>query len=174
MFSMRHLFRMSLICAAFALVEAAAPPTSPAVAAFHKLSALVGNWEGKDDSGAEVKSHFQLIAGRTAVMETLTMSGTDQMVTFYSLDGNSIFLVHYCPTNNQPRMRATPEAGDLSKLVFSFESVANLPNPDAGHEHKLVLEFTGKDHIVEHWTWRQKGKDTLMTYRLSRVLSPAD
>jgi len=169
MFSMRHLFRMSLICAAFALVEAAAPPTSPAVAAFHKLSALVGNWEGKDDSGAEVKSHFQLIAGRTAVMETLTMPGMDQMVTFYSLDGDSILLVHYCPTNNQPRMRATPVTSGLSKLVFSFESVANLPNPEAGHEHKLVFQFTDKDHIVEHWTWRRSNKDSVITYRLSRV-----
>ena len=169
--SMRYLFHASLICAAFAIVATSAPSTSPAAAAFHKLSALVGNWEGKDDSGAVVKSHFQLIAGRTAVMETLTMPGMDQMITFYSLDGDSILLVHYCPTNNQPRMRATPQAGDPSKLVFSFESVANLPNPDAGHEHKLVLEFTGKDHIVEHWTWRQNHKDTVITYHLSRAPS---
>jgi hypothetical protein len=172
MLAIRHLFRVSLICAAFALVAAGAPPTSPAVSAFNKLSALVGNWKGQDDSGAEVKSHFQLIAGRTAVMETLTMSGMDQMVTFYSLDGDSINLVHFCPTNNQPRMRATPQAGDLSKLVFSFESVANLPNPEAGHEHKLVFEFTDKDHIVEHWTWRQSNKDTVITYHLARATAP--
>ena len=171
MLHIRYFCRVLVLFFAPLLALGAPPSTSPAVAAFHQLSALVGDWQGKDDSGAEVKSRFQLIAGRTAVMETLTMSGTDQMVTFYSLDGNSIFLVHYCPTNNQPRMRATPEAGDLSKLVFSFESVANLPNPDAGHEHKLVLEFTGKDHIVEHWTWRQNHKDTVITYHLSRAPS---
>jgi hypothetical protein len=169
MLLMRLIFRIFLVCAASIVVATAAPSTSPADAAFHKLSALVGNWEGKDDSGAEVKSHFQLIAGRTAVMETLTMPGMDQMVTFYSLDGDSILLVHYCPTNNQPRMRATPQSDAPLKLVFSFQSVANLPNPEAGHEHKLVLEFAGKDHIVEHWTWRQSNKDTVITYRLSRV-----
>ncbi len=50
---------------------AAAPPAlagagSPAAAAFKKLLALEGHWEGKDAQGRVVKSTFQTIAARTA------------------------------------------------------------------------------------------------------------
>jgi len=101
-------------------------------------------------------------------METLAMSGMDEMVTLYSIDGDTVVLLHYCPTNNQPRMRATPVAGDVKKLEFTFEGAGNLPSLDAGHEHKLVIEFQDNDHIVEHWTWRKNGKDTEMTFHLAR------
>lgn len=65
-------------------------------------------------------------------------------------------------------MRAKPAAGDVNRLEFSFEGVGNLPTPETGHEHKLVMEFVDHDHIVEHWTWRKNGKDTEMTFRLAR------
>lgn len=58
-----------------------------------------------------MKSSFKTIASSTAVMETLAMSGMDEMVTLYSINGDTIALVHYCPTNNQPRMRPSrPQA----------------------------------------------------------------
>ncbi len=145
-----------------------AAPASRATAAFQKLQSLVGDWEGKDEHGDAVKTNFKLLASKTAVMETLTASGMDEMVTLYSIDGDSIALLHYCPTNNQPRMRATPAPGDVTKLVFSFQGAGNLPNLETGHEHKLVIEFQDNDHIVEHWTWRQKGKDMEMVYHFAR------
>src|SRR4029077_12909219 len=86
-----------------------------AASSFHKLQALAGDWEGKDDSGDPVKTKFELVAGNTAVMETLTMSGMEQMLTLYTVDGDGIALVHYCPTNNQPRMRAIPSSGDAKE-----------------------------------------------------------
>jgi hypothetical protein len=73
-----------------------------------------------------VKSSFVPIASDTAVMETLTMQ-MDEMVTFYSKDRDSIVLMHYCPTNNQPRMRAVPSAEPITDLVFSFQDAENLP-----------------------------------------------
>src|SRR5262249_43711170 len=79
-----------------------------ATAAFQKLQALAGEWEGKDEGGGTVKTKFQLVAGDTTVLETLTMSGMEQMLTLYSIDRDGIALVHYCPTNNQPRMRTVP------------------------------------------------------------------
>jgi hypothetical protein len=135
---------------------------------FHKLQALAGDWEGKDDAGNTVKTKFQLVAGNTAVMETLTMSGMEQMLTLYTVDGDGIALVHYCPTNNQPHMRAIPSSAAVKELVFSFQSATNLPDPAIGHEQKLVLQFTGADHIVEHWTWRKNGKETEMIYNFTR------
>ena len=96
-----------------------------------------------------VRSNFKLIVSGTAVMETLNHSGMGEMVTFYTVDGDRIALLHFCPTNNQPRMRATPSEGDIKELAFSFEGAGNLPNTEIGHEHKLVLEFQNKNHIVE-------------------------
>lgn len=141
---------------------------NPATAAFHQLQSLAGNWEGTGGDGMKVKSTFQLIAGDTAVMETLAMSGMDAMVSLYSVDGNSISLVHYCPTNNQPRLRTTPPVGEVHRLVFTFESAGNLPDITVGHEYRLIMDFTDKNHIVEHWTWRQNDKDTESVYRLER------
>jgi hypothetical protein len=160
-------FAVLTFVATFVPLSIAQAPNN-AVSTFHKLQALAGDWEGKADSGDPVKTKFEVVAGNTAVMETLTMTGMEQMLTLYTVDGDGITLVHYCPTNNQPRMRAVPSSGDVKELVFSFQSATNLPDRSIGHEHKLVLQFTGADQIVEHWTWRKNGKDTEMTYTFTR------
>jgi hypothetical protein len=140
----------------------------PATAAFQKMQSLAGDWEGRAEEGNSVKSSFKVVASNTALLETLSVSGMEEMVTLYSVDKDSIALVHYCPTNNQPRMRATPESGDVKELVFTFQGAGNLPSLAVGHEHNLVIEFLDKDHITERWTWKKDGKDTVMVYHFSR------
>ena len=139
--------------------------------AFSKLQSLAGDWEGKDEQGKQVKSSFVSIAAETAVMETLSLPEMHDMVTLYSMDGNSIVLTHYCPTNNQPRMRSMPTAPPIRELVFSFQGAGNLPDIAVGHEHKLVIRFEDPDHITERWTWRRAGKDTDMIFHLVRTHS---
>jgi hypothetical protein len=146
---------------------------APVIAAFQKLQSLAGDWQGKDEQGNSVKSTFAPIASKTAVMETLTLPGMHGMVTLYSVDIDSIALIHYCPTNNQPRMRAVPPAGPIKELVFSFQGAGNLRDLAAGHEHKLVIRFVDRDHIVEQWTWRREGKDTETVLNLVRTHSGA-
>lgn len=133
-------------------------------AAFRRLQGLAGEWVGKDGS----KSTFKVIVSGTTVMETLAMSGMEEMVTFYHVDGDAITLVHYCPTNNQPRMRAVPKTDDIAELDFAFEGAANLPSLEVGHQHALQIKFEDADHITETWTWRAKGKDTPMVIHLAR------
>jgi hypothetical protein len=141
--------------------------------AFEKLQGLAGEWEGKDERGNEVKSHFEMVASNTAVMETLRTSDMgEDMLTLYSVDVNTIVLLHYCPTNNQPKMRAIPESGAIKELTFSFVGAGNLPDASVGHEHKLVIQFVDKDHIVERWTWRRAGTDTEMVFNLARRVAP--
>ena len=137
-------------------------------AAFRKLQSLAGDWEGKDEQGNMVRSNFKLMVSGTAVMETLNHSGVDEMVTFYTVDGDRIALLHFCPTNNQPRMRATPDSDDFKELVFEFQGAGNLKSPAEGHQHRLVLRFEDANHITETWTWRQNDKDTLMLFHLTR------
>jgi hypothetical protein len=137
-------------------------------AAFRQLTNLAGHWQGTDERGRTVKSTFELIAGNTAVMETLYPPAMEPMVTLYSVDGHAISLLHYCPTNNQPHMRAIPPAGQIKQLVFEFQGAGNLPDLSVGHEYRLAMEFQDENHIVERWTWRENGKDTVMVYHLHR------
>src|ERR1700722_16894304 len=108
-------------------------------AAFKKLQSLAGDWEGKDEKGQPVKTNFKSIVSNTAVLETLSPTGMEDMVTVYSLDGAGIVLVHFCPSNNQPRMRVVPAADDPRELAFDFLGATNLPSPAAGHQHHLVI-----------------------------------
>ncbi len=137
-------------------------------AAFKKLQSLSGDWEGKDEHGMPVKTTFKALASGTAVMETLSPSGMEEMVTLYSMDGDGIALVHYCPTNNQPRMRVIPASDVIKELSFDFEGAGNLKSPSTGHQHHLVLRFDDADHLTETWTWRQDDKDTPMLFHFSR------
>ena len=141
---------------------------SSADAAFEQLRNLAGDWEGKDEGGSVVHTSFRMVAGNTTVLETLRHADMEEMLSLYSVDGDSIALQHYCPTNNQPRMRATPAAGKVKQLVFEFQGAGNLPDLATGHQHKLVIEFEDATHITERWTWRAKGKDALMVFRLAR------
>jgi len=136
--------------------------------AFKKLQALAGEWEGADEKHQPVKTSFKPIVSNTAMMETLSPSGMEDMVTVYSLDGDGIALVHFCPTNNQPRMRAVPAAADVKELAFDFQGASNLPSPNTGHQHHLLIRFEDENHITETWTWRHDGMDMPMVFHLVR------
>lgn len=134
-----------------------------------KLKTLAGNWEGKDEQGNPAKSKVETVVAGTAVMETLNMAGMEDMISLYSADGDSVAMVHYCPTNNQPRMRATLGSGPIKELDFVFRDAGNLATPETGHQQRLVMRFEDEDHITESWTWRQNGKDSVMTIHFIRV-----
>ena len=153
------------------LLSLAAAPLiagSHSEAVFKKLQSLAGEWEGRDGHGMVAKSNFQVMASKTAVMETLSPSGMEDMITLYSIDGDGIALVHYCPTNNQPRMRVVPQSDDVKELSFDYQGAGNLKSPSTGHQHHLVIHFVDENHITETWTWRENGKETPMLFRFSR------
>jgi hypothetical protein len=137
-------------------------------AAFKRLQGLAGEWEGMDDKHQAVKTSFKPIVSNTAMMETLSPSGMEEMVTVYSLDRDGISLVHFCPTNNQPRMRAVPNTEDVKELAFDFQGAGNLPSPETGHQHHLLIRFEDENHITETWTWRHEGMDMPMVFHLTR------
>jgi len=141
---------------------------TPAESAFKKLQSLAGQWEGKDAHGMAAKTSFEALASGTAVMEKLEASGMEEMITLYSMDRDGIALVHYCPTNNQPRMRVVPSSGDVKELSFDYQGAGNLKSPETGHQHHLVLQFEDADHLIETWTWRADGKDTPMIFHFTR------
>jgi len=162
----RRFLTLALIVAFLAVSPMVASPDS--AAAFKKLQSLAGDWEGKDDQGMAVRTNFKLAASNTAIIETLSPSGMEEMISLYSVDQDSIALVHYCPTNNQPRLRATPNSAEVRELSFEFQGAGNLKSPAAGHQHHLVIRFEDGNHITETWTWRQNDKDTPMVFHLTR------
>jgi hypothetical protein len=162
-----------ILLASLAFPAHSSPGATQAKAALEKLKSLAGDWEGKDNMDMPAKTNFKVMVSGTTVMETLSPTGMggEDMVTLYTVDGDSIRIVHYCPTNNQPRMRATPGAGEIKELTFEFQGAGNLPDESVGHQHKLVLRFDDADHITESWTWRAKGKDTPMVVHFTRKKS---
>jgi len=137
-------------------------------ATFKKLQSLAGQWEGKDSHGMDSKTSFEVLASGTAVLEKLSPAGMEEMITLYSRDADGIALVHYCPTNNQPRMRVVPASDDVKELSFDYQGAGNLKSPTTGHQHHLVLKFEDADHITETWTWREGDKETPMAFHFTR------
>lgn len=141
---------------------------TPSESLFKKLQSLAGHWEGKDDHGMPAKTSFEVLASGTAVLERLDASDMEEMVTLYSVDRDGIALVHYCPTNNQPRMRVVPSSDDVKELSFDYQGASNLKSASDGHQHHLVIRFEDADHLSETWTWRSGNKDTPMVFHFSR------
>jgi hypothetical protein len=163
--------RFVLLSALFLLLTSLIFPLlagTPAESSFKKLQSLAGQWEGKDAHGMAAKTSFEVLASGTAVLEKLASSGMEEMITLYSIDRDGIALVHYCPTNNQPRMRVVPSPGDVKELSFDYQGAGNLPSPSSGHQHHLVLRFEDDNHITEAWTWREGEKDTPMVFHFTR------
>ena len=165
---MRKLPRLLLLLLLILIVVAPLFAGPNSVTAFKKLQSLAGAWEGKDVKGQTVNTSFKSIVSTTAVLETLSPTGMEDMVTVYSLDGDGIALIHFCPTNNQPRMRVVPFTSDPKELAFDFQSAGNLASPTAGHQHHLLIRFEDADHITETWTWRQDNMDMPMVFHLTR------
>lgn len=160
------LFVLLIFVSALSVVSQAETKAAPP--AFKKMQALAGEWEGKDASGMPAKTSFKVVVADTTVMETLQMHGEPEMLTLYTVDADGIALVHFCPTNNQPRMRAVPKPGEAKELDFQFTGAGNLPEPSVGHQHRLILRFEDENHITEEWTWRSKGTDSEMVIHLAR------
>ena len=160
--------RFSIVAMLFITAAGGVPGASYSASAFKKLQALAGEWEGTDGKHQPVKTNFKSIVSNTAVMETLSPTGMEDMVTVYSLDEDGIALIHFCSTNNQPRMRATPSTDTVKELAFDFQGASNLPSPNTGHQHHLLIRFEDENHITETWTWRQDGMDMPMVFHLTR------
>ena len=125
---------------------------TPSESAFKKLQSLAGQWEGKDAHGMSAKTSFEVLASGTAVLERLEASGMEEMITPYSMDRDGIALAHYCPTNNQPRMRVVLSSTDVKELSFDYQGAGNLKAPETGHQqsHHRNLDLARKRQRHPH------------------------
>jgi hypothetical protein len=155
-----HVIRSVLICGLAACVGVSAfgddkhehklPPKKVIKnVGFDKIKSLVGTWVVADSGGNptdQVMSVIKLTAGGSAVVETIFPGQEMEMVSVYTPEGDGVLLTHYCVLGNQPKMKATPKAGD-KELKFEFIGGGNLDVKKDRHMHSAVLTIVDADHI---------------------------
>jgi len=162
---------LALSATALALFAGLVTAQSKPANGFAQLKTLVGQWDGKTESGKPVRASYKLVSGGTALLESLTPADESEMVTLYSADGDHVTATHYCSTGNQPQMRTPPITGVVREFAFSFVSATNLPSPATGHMHRLVLILEGNDRLTQRWTWRENGSDKTEVFHFTRKKS---
>ena len=165
---MRNIRQFLVLCLALISVAAASWAASKSQPEFDKIKSLAGDWEGKAAGGNPIHINYKLVSGGTAVMESILESSDAQMVTLYYLDGDHLMMTHYCMANNQPRMRADASTSSPRDIKFTYVDATNLSGPNAGHMYAHSIMWKDADHVTQHWTWREGGKDKVETFELQR------
>ena len=149
-----------------ALVTTAALAETDASAAFDQLKSLQGSWAGKTSDGQPVRISNRVVSSGSALMSEIT--GHENMITMFHMDGNRLIMTHYCASGNQPRMvgRASP---DGKTITFNFLDATNLLSTQHGHMEQVVFTLVDADHHTEQWQFAtQDGKKMREVFDLQR------
>jgi hypothetical protein len=131
-----------------------------------RFKGMAGTWTGTSPKGQTATVTYNVMAGGTAVMADIKM-GDEAMTSMYYVDGDQLLMTHFCPSNNQPRMKAVISP-DGKSVTFDFVDATNLSSPQAGHMHKVIYLFADPDHYSEDWTWKQEDKDAHFRFEMQR------
>jgi hypothetical protein len=158
-----NIARFGLLFVALSCIAAMAQ--SGVSAAFDRMKMLAGNWEGKSTDGHAVSEKFQVMSAGASLMSDL--NADEPMTSMFYLDGNQLMMTHFCPSKNQPRMKATISP-DGNTITFDFLDATNLATPETGHMHRAVYVLASPDVLAEEWTWKQNGKESKERFELHR------
>ena len=143
-----------LIAAAAATTRAQTAEGQPdAEAAFARLAALAGQWEGtRSVDGNAASATYRLASNGTVVMETLHRDTPNEMVSMYHIVGDELVATHYCADGNQPRLVLT--RATAYTLEFDFAGGENIDVAVDGYIHAIRHRF-GDDGVLESsWFWQ--------------------
>ena len=162
---------LSLATVAFAqhdMQTSANQPQSDAQKSFTQLKTLAGTWQGPvtvdppqpDWDKDPVWVTMRVTSRGNALVHEFKKPGTpddttkdDPITTFY-LDGDRLFLTHYCDAGNRPRMVARSSV-DGKTVEFDFLDVAG--STQNGHMHHAVFTIIDANHHTEDWTFMMPG-----------------
>jgi hypothetical protein len=123
---------------------------SDAQKSFDKLKTLAGSWEATLD-GKPMHVSLRVTSMGNALMHEMTGGGRpDDPITMFHMDGDRLFLTHYCDAGNQPRMVATVSP-DGKTFTFDFVDATNLLSSQEGHMQHVVFNIIDADHHTEKW-----------------------
>jgi hypothetical protein len=122
------------------------------------VKALSGDWvqaADKDKPDGPATNSFRVTACGSAVIESMTPKGEDEMVTVSFDDGKDLALTHYCSLGNRPAMRVN--ARSAGGRTLDFERIAGTCPKDA-HMHGLKVQFLKGDRLKTEWKRIRDGK----------------
>jgi hypothetical protein len=136
--------------------------------AFEQLKSLAGTWEASNDQKNHSTVVYEIVSAGSVVMERLQPATETEMVTMYSLEGNSLVVTHYCSMGNQPTMQTGPLSAATGKYDFHFVRIAGTKTPDEGHMVSLTLTMPDKNHLTQTWTFEDHGKTNTKVFNFTR------
>ena len=131
------------------LITTGALAQSAAQKPFDQLKALAGSWEGTID-GQAMQVSLRVTSMGNALIHEMKGKGPDDPITMFHLDGDRLFLTHYCDAGNQPRMVGSTSP-DGKTITFDFVDATNLLSSQAGHMQRVTFTFIDMDHHTEKW-----------------------
>lgn len=141
-------------------------------AIMERLESLEGEWMFLDEQGKEtgqVGSEFRMTANGSVLREFMYPGHDHEMLNVYHADGDRVLMTHYCAGGSQPRLEVVAaEEGD--GLLLNFESITNLPSPDAHFMHHAEIAWDGPDRVTTTWYGSAGGviSDETMVMQLVR------
>jgi hypothetical protein len=139
--------------------------------AFDQFKKLAGEWTGneiEDSKGKPVHIKYHVTSGGSAVVETYSPGGDEEMVTVIHPDGKDLLLTHYCLLGNQPQMKA-PAQLTGNQVAFTFVRATNLASDKDMYMHDVTFTFEGPDSVKAVWTHYHDGKPAgTATFNLKR------
>jgi hypothetical protein len=133
-------------------------------AAFERLKALQGTWEGPEKNGQRATTSFELTGGGAVLMERYSnpdLPGGGHMVSAYHLDGSTLILTHYCIARNQPTLRADRFDAKTGEIQFEFLRGTNLSTENTGHMRRALYRLDDANHFTTSWEFFRDGKKTM-------------
>ena len=133
-------------------------------AAFERLKALQGTWEGPEKNGQRATTSFELTGGGAVLIERYSnpaLPGGGHMVSAYHLDGATLILTHYCIAKNQPTLKADRFDAATGEIQFEFLRGANMPTENTGHMRRALYRLDDANHFTTAWEFFRDGKKTM-------------
>jgi len=137
---------------------------------FDRIKSMAGTWEGTlttdPVAAAEQRKHIQVSlrvtsSGNAVLHEMRTPGAPDDPITMLYVNGNRLFLRHYCDAGNRPRMVATASP-DGKTITFNFVDVSGSRRH--GYMEHVVFTAIDPTHHTEDWTFLEPDNHTVQAH----------
>lgn len=136
---------------------------TPAQKSFDELKSLAGGWAGTlttvpaaaSYQGKHLQVSLRVTSSGNAVMHEMRVPGEpDDPITMLYVNGQQLFLRHYCDAGNRPRMVAHASP-DGKTITFSLVDVSGSKRN--GYMEHAVFTIIDANHHIEDWTYLEPG-----------------
>jgi hypothetical protein len=136
---------------------------SAAQKSFAEVKSLAGTWQGNVTTfpanptyqGKPIRVKLRVTSSGNAILHEMNAPGQpDDPITMLYVNGNRLYLRHYCDAGNRPRMVAQASP-DGKTITFSLVDVSGSKH--YGYMEHVVLTAIDAGHHTEDWTFLEPG-----------------